>query len=280
MMLSKGTLVCLLSSLVVVGERATAAEKAVPVGNPDAVPPPKQQFKLPQSPLAPGVGPNVRCNNRVTCSDGRGTIQSETALAISGNAVVCGYNDFRAQYCPNEDPGYQWIGWAYSLDGGATFTDGGPLPGRTSHRGDPWLATGPDGTIYFVDIWNNLNGMAAVRGGTVTGTGFSWSEPTIIATAGSFDKEAMAIDQVTGSIYLTYTRFGGSGGIWIHKSDDGGLSFDEGRSVGLGGTGSYPAIGPNGELYVVSAAGPNIAFTRSFDGGQTFGPVRNIGGVI
>ncbi len=90
----------------------------------------------------------------------------------------------------------------------------------------------------------------------------------------------MAIDQVTGSIYLTYTRFGGSGGIWIHKSDDGGLSFDEGRSVGLGGTGSYPAIGPNGELYVVSAAGPNIAFTRSFDGGQTFSPVRNIGGVI
>ncbi len=279
MMLSKGTLVCLLSSLVVVGERATAAEKAVPVGNPDAVPPPKQQFKLPQSPLAPGVGPNVRCNNRVTCSDGRGTIQSETALAISGNAVVCGYNDFRAQYCPNEDPGYQWIGWAYSLDGGATFTDGGPLPGRTMHRGDPWLATGPDGTIYYVDIWNNLNGLAALRGGVVTETGISWSEPTTIATAGPFDKEAMAIDQVTGSIYLTYTRLGGPGGIWLHKSDDGGLTFDEGRSVGLGGTGSYPALGPNGELYVVSQSGSHVAFTRSLDGGQTFSPSQSIGGV-
>jgi hypothetical protein len=114
----------------------------------------------------------------------------------------------------------------------------------------------------------------------VKGTGFSWSEPTIIATAGNFDKEAMAIDRVTGSIYLTYTRFGGPGGIWIHKSDDGGLTFDEGRSVGLGGTGSYPAIGPNGELYVVSLVGSNISFTRSFDGGQTFSPARNVGGVV
>ena len=280
MTISRAALISVLSSAISMEGLANNESRSIPIANPDALPQPKQQFRLPQSKLTPGVSPNVRCNNRVTCSDGRGVTQSETALAISGDAVVCGYNDFRAAFCPNEEPGYQWGGWAYSLDGGATFTDGGPLPGRTGHRGDPWLGTGPDGTIYFVDIWNNTNGLVAVRGGRVTGTGFSWSEPTIIATAGNFDKEAMAIDQVSGSIYLTYTRFGGPGGIWIHKSDDGGLTFDVGRSVGLGGTGSYPAIGPNAELYVVSQSGPNIAFTRSFDGGQTFSPVRNIGGVI
>jgi len=280
MTISRAALLSVLASAISMEGLANNESRSIPIANPDALPQPKQQFRLPQSKLTPGVSPNVRCNNRVTCSDGRGVTQSETALAISGDAVVCGYNDFRAAFCPNEEPGYQWGGWAYSLDGGATFTDGGPLPGRTGHRGDPWLGTGPDGTIYFVDIWNNTNGLVAVRGGRVTGTGFSWSEPTIIATAGNFDKEAMAIDQVSGSIYLTYTRFGGPGGIWIHKSDDGGLTFDVGRSVGLGGTGSYPAIGPNAELYVVSQSGPNIAFTRSFDGGQTFSPVRNIGGVI
>ncbi len=236
MTISRAALISVLLSSISMEGLANTESQSIPFANPDALPQPKQQFRLPQSKLTPGVSPNVRCNNRVTCSDGRGVTQSETALAISGDVVVCGYNDFRAAYCPNEAPGYQWAGWSYSSDGGATFTDGGPLPGRTSHRGDPWLATGPDGTIYFVDI--------------------------------------------CGSIYLTYTRFGGPGGIWIHKSDDGGLSFDEGRSVGLGGTGSYPAIGPNGELYVVSQAGSGIAFTRSFDGGQTFGPVRNIGGVI
>ncbi|HKD40214.1 MAG TPA: sialidase family protein [Myxococcaceae bacterium] len=279
MEVSKAALLCIFASLAVLRSSAIAAEKAVPLGNPDAVPAPKQQFKLPQTTLGPGVGPNVRCNNRVTCNDGRGVVQSETALAISGDVVVCGYNDFRAQYCPNQDPGYQWVGWAYSLDGGATFIDGGPLPGRTLHRGDPWLATGPDGTIYYVDIWNNLAGMAALRGGVVTENGISWSEPTVIATSGSFDKEAMAIDQVTGSIYLTYTRFGGPGGIWLHKSDDGGLTFDAGQPVGLSGTGSYPAIGPNGEVYIVSQAGSNVVFTRSLDGAQTFSSPRNIGAV-
>ncbi len=262
-------------SSLLLSSSALASDATMPVGNPDAVAPKKQQFRLPQSALPAGVSANVACNDRVVCPDGRGTIQSETTLAISGDVVVCGYNDFRGYYCPDQEPGYQWIGWAFSLDGGATFTDGGPLPGRTQHRGDPWLATGPDGTIYYADLYNNAGALATVRTAVVTPNGISWSQPTVVSTAGSYDKEAMAIDQMTGRIYIVYTR--GGGGIWLHRSDDGGLSFDAGRPVSFSGLGSYPAIGPKGELYLVALAGSSIQFVRSLDGGETFSSQRSIG---
>src|SRR5262249_44223843 len=149
-------------------------------------------------------------------------IQSETAVAVSGNAIVVGYNDFRGFHCPEQ--GYQVTGWAFSLDGGQTWTDGGPLPGtpRTNWRGDPWLATGPDGTIYFASLWGGLGNLAVSRG-TVTETGIDWSQPTILGGFGSYDKDAMAVDPLSGNVYVTYSRLGV--GIWMHRSTNGGASF-------------------------------------------------------
>src|SRR5262249_1369855 len=102
------------------------------------------------------IGDNVLVNSRTNCGGGPGIIPSETTLTTtftpSGNeAIVVGYNDFRGFYCSGS--GYQVSGWGYSLDGGQTFTDGGPLPGRTNLGGDPWLATGPDGTVYYVSLY-------------------------------------------------------------------------------------------------------------------------------
>jgi hypothetical protein len=221
-------------------------------------------------PLDTQVGPNVRANSRDICPNGHGVIQSETAVAVSGSTVVVGYNDFRGFYCSNN--GYQPSGWAFSLDGGQTFTDGGPLPGGTSWHGDPWLATGPDGTIYMAGLYSG--GMAVTRG-TPTDTGVDWSSPTQISVS-SADKEAMAIDPQSGAIYITYTSFSAPTGIDLFRSTDGGVSFQGPVSVSGAASlqASVPAIGPNGELYITWSIGyPNesgLGFARSLDGGQTF----------
>jgi hypothetical protein len=223
------------------------------------------------------IGDNIRANSRQDCGSGRGIIQSETSLAASytpsGNEViVVGYNDFRGFYCSGS--GFQVTGWSYSVDGGQTFTDGGALPGRTSLGGDPWLASGPDGTIYYASLWNPLSGMAVLRGTPDDNAGVVWSNPVVIS-GDNYDKEAMAVDPNDGTIYITYTSFR-LGGIRMYKSTDGGLSFQGSTLISSTGSaqGSSPAIGPNGEVYVTYGIGyPNdngIGFAVSYDQGATW----------
>lgn len=233
----------------------------------------------------PGVtgGRNTLTHSRVACPDGRGQIQSETAVAISGQAVVVAFNDFRGFYCPTLNMGYQVTGWAFSLDGGTTFWEGGALPGHTSLRGDPWLATGPDGTIYLASLWNGIDGLAVLRG-RVTVKGISWSLPTVINQEPYFDREAMAVDPVSGHVYITYTRPNQPGGIWLLRSTDGARSFEGPFPVrtGYGAPGSAVAVGTGGEVYVawwVRGAPGTIGFAVSRDGGQTFSQELTVGQV-
>jgi hypothetical protein len=221
------------------------------------------------------VGANVRVNSRDTCN-GRGVTQSETAIATSGNAVVVAYNDFRGYFC---DSGYQFTGWGYSLDGGVTFTDGGPLPGGHDLGGDAWLAVTPDGTFLLSSLYHPLDSMAVLRG-TPTDTGISWSNPTILSGGGPYDKEAIAVDPNGGTIYLAYTRVGS--GISLYKSTDGGVSFTGPTDVNTRSDtqGASLAVGPNGEVYVAYDVGyPNdraIGIAWSLDGGRTFQNDSNI----
>jgi hypothetical protein len=231
-------------------------------------------------PLDVQTGPNVNTITGSDCPNGRGVIQSETAITSSftpsGNeVVVVAYNDFRGFYCPQN--GYQVTGWSYSVDGGQTFTEGKSLPGTTSLGGDPWLATGPDGTIYFASLYQPLYGMAILRGTPDDNAGVIWSQPTIIHTNGeSYDKEAIAVDQNDGTIYVTFTGFGSPGGINLYRSQDGGLTFQGPYHVSSTGSaqGSSPAVGPNGEVYVAYGIGypsdSGIGFAVSYDQGITW----------
>src|SRR5262249_57534907 len=87
---------------------------------------------------------------------------------------------------------------------------------------------------------------------------------------------------VVGGVYVGWdgARGGaaGGGGVLVATSSDGGKSFGivraddphgPGRAIG-----AVPFTGPNGELYVAwnDFAANTIAFSRSFDGGATFGP--------
>jgi hypothetical protein len=221
------------------------------------------------------VGPNLQANSSFVCSGGNGKVQSETAITHSGGTIVVGYNDFRGFYCPGN--GYQVTGWAYSTDRGRSFHDGGSLPGGTSHSGDPWLATDPDGTIYYVDLWQAINGLAIMRG-TPTGSGVTWSSPVAKTGIGA-DKESISVDPAGGHLYITFTRFSGGSGIWSYRSTDGGVTLTGPTAVTTASNtqGSVSAVGPNGEVYVAyqvntgSYTNPTgIGFARSLDHGATF----------
>src|SRR5262249_42655650 len=140
------------------------------------------------------------------------------------------------------------------------------------------------GPIYSGSLWNGLNNLAVLRG-TVSEEGLSWSNPTVIGGDGSYDKEAMTVDPISGNIYLTYTRFGGPGGIWSVRSTDGGQTFERAVPVRSGSQpqlqGSFPAVGPNGELYVAYNIGypqnTGVGFAVSYDQGQSFTDFGEVG---
>ena len=228
--------------------------------------------------LDAAVGPNTLMNSRELCG-GRGNTQSETSMAVSGDVIVSAFNDSRGFYCPQPR---STLGWAFSFDGGQTFTDGGTLPGGVTpwSNGDPWVAVGPDGAFYISGISNNFLGMSISRG-TVTEDGISWSDP-VRATFGSSgtDKEALAIDQNTGSIYMAYDV--NNARVEVVRSDDQAATWTRPTILpSPGGIGSFPIIDANGRLYVFWLAGwPNpsqrMVVSSSDDFGDTFSPTVQI----
>jgi len=217
------------------------------------------------------VGPNTSVNSRDLCG-GRGNTQSETSMAVYGDVIVVAFNDSRGFYCPN----HSTVGWAFSLDGGQSFADGGTLPGAPIlwSNGDPQVAVGPDGTFYVSGISNNFRGMSISRG-TITPDGISWTDP-VQATFGSAntDKEALAVDQNTGTIYMAYDV--GTARVEVVRSDDQAASWTTPTVLPTyGGIGAFPVVDANGRLYVTWLVGwPStsqfVVNSYSDDGGQTF----------
>src|SRR6058998_3775392 len=77
----------------------------------------------------------------------------EPAIAVSGQDVAVGYNDSQ-QSLLALTAATNLGGFSHSSDGGQTWTDGGDIPNPTGRNnlGDPWLTTGPDGTMYYSQL--------------------------------------------------------------------------------------------------------------------------------
>lgn len=226
----------------------------------------------------------VPVHTRAVCPDGRGTRQAEPAIAVRDSVIVVCFNDLRG-LCPQA--GYQVGGWSYSLDRGATFVEGGPLPGGTRWSFDQWLEVGPDGAFYHAALSSppSRHGVILSRGVVVAG-GIAWSEPIeYVPPAGSCDKPGMAIDPVSGTIYIAYTLFAGltnpASGLWLLRSTDGGQSFLPPVQVASipptsGAHAAFPVVLLDGSLALAWKTGrttdPTVTlyFARSTDGGDTF----------
>ncbi|MCI0330161.1 MAG: T9SS type A sorting domain-containing protein [candidate division Zixibacteria bacterium] len=244
---------------------------------------------------------------------------------LPGENIVIGWNDadgFLPQFALAG-----LSGWAFSSNSGASFVDGGGLPTTTiptspptiiSTSGDPWLALLRDNLGNGTFLYANLGVRANVPGngpgngrsvagltvhrGTVSGGALSWATPSLIpspSAVGTFglDKEAITVNPNGNvqEVYVTATNFdvGGSsiGGIVAFSSLDGGATFSGAtlvQGVGADGVqGSMPAVGTNGDVYVVWERGrfnfPNpakIQFARSTNKGATFGTQVDVASII
>jgi hypothetical protein len=179
-----------------------------------------------RAPLPAGVVAASDPSTDLAYSSFGGFTQSETSVARCGNSVVVGFNDsgsvFETPYFFSGTGGESFGGFAFSTDGGATFTDGGPTnPGTTDGNfmgGDPGVTCTDANTFYYSEIFDTANSLgdfeAAIGVNKSTDGGQTWADPVaaVAKNGGShlLDKPWSTIDPTRGRIYVSYTDFDSS----------------------------------------------------------------------
>jgi hypothetical protein len=174
-----------------------------------------------------------------------GDAANEPSIAVdptAPNRIVIGWRQF-----DTIQSNFRQAGWAWSHDGGRTWTFPGVIqPGV--FLSDPVLAADAEGTIYY----SSLRGDFSVWFFKSFDGGVSWGPP-LYAWGG--DKQWFTIDRTggigQGNIYMSWNTAAGCCGDLIYtRSTDGGLSFMEPRP-----TPGEPIIGQldvatDGRLYI------------------------------
>lgn len=126
--------------------------------------------------------PNVQVNDPAADHFQVGqTTQSETSQAVAGRNVAVGFNDSQQALFALTD-GFDFSGYAYSADGGRTFTDGGTLPDPQGfvNFGDPWLTSDRAGRMYYATLTLNGNTGNLEIGVASSGDGGrTWADPKL-----------------------------------------------------------------------------------------------------
>jgi hypothetical protein len=223
----------------------------------------------------PVISPYNSLTNNNTGATGTGFFtQSETSLVAFDNTVVVGFNDSGS----NAGGTNKFTGFARSIDGGATFADGGTLPTNPGgDAGDPVLARdNSTGRIYFATLGFSVSTIQVFRSDD---GGASWMAPINGTPGGSSeDKEWITVDNYpgagNGNVYLISRRFGTGPGIYVFRSTDGGATFGPnlGTQIVAGAQGAFIAVGTDHSVYAFWWAGTSIQVRKSTDLGVTFGP--------
>jgi hypothetical protein len=232
----------------------------------------------------PAISPYNSLTNNNAGATGTGLFtQSETAIAAFGNTVVVGFNDSGS----NSGGTNKFTGFARSIDGGATFTDGGTLPTNPGgDAGDPVLArNNTTGRLYFATLGFSVGTIQVFRSDD---DGATWTAPVNgTPGGGSEDKEWITVDNFAGAgngnVYLVSRRFSGVQGIYFFRSTDHGATYgpNGGTLIVTGSQGAFVAVGPDHSVYVFWYAGTSIQMRKSTDQGLTFGaPVTVASGLV
>lgn len=180
----------------------------------------------------------------------------------------------------------------YSQDGGYNWTTSTLQSPEYGVWGDPVIITDTAGDFYYFhlsnpQVGNWIDRIVCQKYDRQTG---SWSSGTYMGLNGekAQDKEWAVVDQQTNTIYVTWTQFDSYGSIdpacqsniMFSKSTDAGLSWSPamvissfyGDCIDSDNTteGAVPAVGANGEVYVVWSGPQGLVFNRSLDGGDTW----------
>jgi hypothetical protein len=229
-----------------------------------------------------GPGSDVQVNDGADAGDR--TTQSETTLAVLGDTVCAGYNDFGVGGAS---------GLSRSIDSGETWNDLGGI----GQRGDPVLAVHEaTGDFYYAEIATiGGNPAIGVARSTDDCQGFAApvdAAPNSSGLAGTMlsDKPWIAIDNTgganDGNIYVCWTRFIDTDGdgqantseLRFSRSINAGASFQNEQIIVPTGTapfGCSVGVGPMGEVYVAwadrtGATQDDIRFRSSMTAGVGF----------
>lgn len=148
---------------------------------------------------------------------------------------------------------FRQAGWAYTFDGGQSWTFPGVLtPGV--FRSDPSLGADSQGTFFYQSLQGNLR-VDVFRS---TNGGVTWLPPV---TEFGGDKNWLAIDVNGGSsdgfLYGIWQRFGGAccGSNTFTRSTNGGASFQTPVPVSFFPAFGTLTVGPGGEVYATGIDG-------------------------
>lgn len=264
--------------------RRPILDEAVPTAGSEA---PARQVEPSAAQATASIPLNVRANN--PAGDNASAGQCEEAIAVLGDNVLVAWNDGQGFVTGGDTQGYGW-----SSDGGVTFTDGGDVPHPPAFPAWEWTSdpvvtvNEKTGEFWYCGLANpdaSNNAIGVARGRFTAGVfAFDSVFAVRIASNASFflDKQWMAADSLTGNLYVTNTTFTVTGDqIDVYRSTNGGRTwsaaqtlssaFDEGWVQG-----SRPAVGPNGEVYVVWTAVGQVndddymRIRKSVDGGVSY----------
>ncbi len=163
--------------------------------------------------------------------------------------MVIGWRQF-----DNVASNFRQAGWAYSTDGGRTWTFPGVIePGI--FRSDPVLDIDADGNFYYNSLTNFPDYFCKVFRSHTGGS--AWDEGT---AAGGGDKQWMVIDRTTdigrGFIYSTWSLFFSTCNPgFFTRSADGGDHYENCIIVDGAPYWCTMAVGNSGELFIGGACG-------------------------
>ena len=229
-------------------------------------------------PAAPGAtrstwtrGPytSVQVNVDALGNNIPGDAANEPSIAVDPTApgrLVIGWRQF-----DTVASNFRQAGWAYSHDGGHTWTFPGVLePGEFSS--DPVLAVDRDGHFYFYSLqpYRGSAPWSCYLYKSFDG-GVTWPQERY---ARGGDKEWMVIDQTegigSGHVYLTWNRaYGCCGSDDFARSTDGGQSIPWPITMPTNLHWGTMSVGPDGELYVSGESFFVGKSTNAQDPGQT-----------
>jgi hypothetical protein len=272
----------------------------------------------------PRVGPNIRANAlQQAFPDGLlGRSETTVAATSDGQSIIVGFNDAQgfcglpfgtlppdpAACTPQSPPGLS--GFAFSTNGGLSFTDGGaPDPalspaGNVFTRGDPWMDRGgfDNATFYYANLavdtkLTDSSGFplslgVSVNRGHFDGLGsFAFQDVQTFNAPNApddfYDKEAIATAKdLSGAAYVSVTNFikvcnvpqAGFGQIEVWRTHDAGGTWSGPATVSADKTDitdpANPACGTGGVLQQssVPAIGPNGEVYVAWQLGPHLGP--------
>ena len=183
-----------------------------------------------QADSGPQVGPNIQVNDPQQLPPNDWPNRNTPSLAASedGQRLVAVFEDFQG-FCgaPNNRPCPAPVppgltGFAFSTDGGETWTDGGTLPaiGVATSAGHPWIDRGGEGeneVYYAVTRMRGtadggplgLAGLGVYRGRFSAGT-FVWEDARIINSTNPNDQYSRpalaAAKDNSGAAYIVFSN--------------------------------------------------------------------------